>query len=574
MQTVKKDKHSYFKDDMRRTLLLYAIVPVALVTVVCLFLFAGAWLYSLERTNRNDNARITGDIETTITSYMEMTDKLAGQTDILEGTVGTAERVEIFEEIYRISNELDRKAYLYVFDKALLPVISSTRTVPEYLDGTAYANWGIFRILNQNPGELAMKLVEDEVTDTMQLVIGKAMIRAGEIDGYVVFTIDSRQFQKIIAGQDSQTVITDENGWVFINNNYTFLNNLNRFDLGGQSANGNIENEYGRYYISSTAILDNGIHIYSITSLGNQITIFLAIFIILLLVFAMMILAVFISSKRMAVKKTRDFYAIIEAFEKVKEGDLNTYVDISSNDELSVIGKSYNLMLDSLKEQKDRNREMGRLVAVSQSKQLESQFDPHFLFNTLENIRFMCKLDPTTASKMIFNLATLLRYSVSNTQEEVTVKDDVFYTKSYMSILKYRFKDRFHYTIELPDSVLECIIPKLIIQPMIENSIKYGFKEKENLSVEISGHIKDGNLVLICTDDGAGMSAEDLKGLQQIITQSTNTSSHTGLFNIHRRVQLRYGDEYGVQIESELAKGTCVRIVLPAKSEGIGGKVC
>lgn len=568
---MKRDKHSYFKDDMRRTLLLYAIVPVAMVTVVCLFLFAGAWLYSLEKTNRNDNARITGDLETTITSYMEMTDKLAGQTDILKGTVDTVERVEIFEEIYRISNQLDRKAYLYVFDKALLPVISSTSTVPEYLDGTAYANWGIFRILNQNPGKLAMKLVEDEVTDTMQLVIGKAMIRSGEIEGYVVFTIDSKQFQKIIAGQDSQTVITDENGWVFINNNYTFLNNLNRFDLDGQSANGNIENEYGRYYISSTAILDNSIQIYSITSLGNQITIFLAIFIILFLVFAMMILAVFISSKKMAVKKTRDFYAIIEAFEKVKEGDLNTYVDISSNDELSVIGKSYNLMLDSLKEQKDRNREMGRLVAVSQSKQLESQFDPHFLFNTLENIRFMCKLDPASASKMIYNLATLLRYSVSNTQEEVTVKDDVFYTKSYMSILKYRFKDRFHYSIELPPSVLECIIPKLIIQPMIENSIKYGFKGKENLSVEISGHIEDGNLVLICTDDGAGMSASDLKGLQQIVMQNTNTSSHTGLFNIHRRVQLRYGDEYGVQIESDLAKGTCVRIVLPAKSEGVGG---
>lgn len=571
---MKKDKHSYFKDDMRRTLLLYAIVPVALLTVVCLFLFAGAWLYSLEKTNRNDNARVTDDIEKTVTAYIEMTNKFAQQPDILEGKVDTGIRVEIFEEIYHISNELNRKANLYVFDEALLPVISSTRTVPDYLDGTAYANWGVFRILNQNPGGLAMKLVRDEVTDTMQLVIGKAMVRTDEIKGYVVFTIDSKQFQKIIAGQDSQTVITDENGWVFLNNNYTFLNNLNRFDLKGQSANGNIENEYGKYYISSTGILDNSIQIYSITSLGNQITIFLAILIILLLVFSMMILAVFISSKKMAVKKTRDFYAIIEAFEKVKEGDLNTYVDISSNDELSVIGESYNLMLDSLKEQKEKNKEMGRLVAVSQSKQLESQFDPHFLYNTLENIRFMCKLDSASASKMIFNLATLLRYSVSNTQEEVTVKDDVFYTKSYMSILKYRFNDRFHYSIDLPDAVLKCIIPKLIIQPMIENSIKYGFAGKENLSVKISGYIEDGKLVLICTDDGAGMTAEDLKDLLHIIKQNTNASAHSGLYNIHRRVQLRYGDEYGVQIESELGKGTCVRIILPVRSEDPGGPLC
>lgn len=568
---MKRDKHSYFKDDMRRTLLLYAIVPVALLTVVCLFLFAGTWLYSLEKTNRNDNMRVTNDIEKTVTSYIEMTNQLAQQPDLLEEKVDTGTRVKIFEEIYRIANELDRKAYLYVFNKELVPVISSTKTIPEYLDGAAYANWGILRELNQNSGEPAMKIVKDEVTDTMQLVIGKAIMKTGEVEGYVVFTIDSKQFQKIIAEQHSQTVITDENGWVFLNNNYAFLNNLNRFDLKGQSANGSIENEYGKYYISSTTILDNNIRIYSLTPLDNQITTFLAIFIVLLLVFSMMIVAVFISSKTMAVKKTRDLYAIIEAFEKVKEGDLNTYVDISSNDELSVIGKSYNLMLDSLKDQKERNKEMGQLVAVSQSKQLESQFDPHFLFNTLENIRFMCKLEPESASKMIFNLATLLRYSISNTKEEVTLSDDVFYTKNYMSILKYRFKDHFQYSIDLPDPVLRCIIPKLIIQPMIENSIKYGFKGRKDLSVDISGHIEHGNLVLVCTDDGAGMNPEELKELKQIIAQNTNVSSHTGLFNIHRRVQLRYGEEYGIQIESEPGKGTCVRVVLPAKSENSGG---
>ena len=569
---MRNKKHSYYKDDMRRILLLYAIVPVALLTLVCLFLFWGTWRYSLEKNNRNDNTRIAADVETTVAAYIKLAEEFAQQSNILSSDLDVGKRVEIFEKIYKISNELDRKAYLYVFDRNFLPVISSTKTVPEYLDGNYYANWGIFRIMNQAPQDAALKLVADDTTDSEELVIGKAIVNGGEIEGYVIFALDSRQYQKQIADQESQTVITDENGGVFLNNNYSFLNNLNRFALSGQTTTGNIENDYGKYYVTSTSLFNNRIYIYSLSPLSSQTTVFLSIFLILFFVFFMMILAVFISTKKMAAKKTRDLYTIIEAFEKVKKGNLDTYVDISSNDELAVIGESYNVMISSLNEQKDRNKEMGLLVTDSQTKQLESQFDPHFLFNTLENIRFMCKLDPQSASKMIFNLATLLRYSISNTQEEVSVKDDIFYTKNYMSILKYRFNDHFHYKIDLPEELQKCIIPKLIVQPMIENSIKYGFVGKENLSIRISGYIEDGKLVLICTDDGAGIKAEDLTEIRQIMMQNTNMSSHSGLYNIHRRVQLRYGGEYGIHIDSVQGHGTSIKVVLPAKYvESMGG---
>ena len=572
MQAAKKSKHSYYKDDMRRILLLYAIIPVALLSLVFLLLFWGTWRYSLEKNNRNDNQRITADVETTVQSYIDLAQQLAQQGDILQSGLDAGKRVEIFEKIYEISNKLDRKATLYVLDQNLGSVISGTKELPSYLDGDYYANWGIFRIMNENPQEIALKLVEDGTTDTVQLIIGKAMIKEGKIEGYVLFALDSKQYQKQIADQESQTVITDENGGVFLTNNYSFLNNINRFELDGQAANGNIENDYGKYYMTSTSLFNNRISIYSLSSVSNQTAVFLVIFVVLIFVFAMMILAVRISTKRMAVKKTRDLYKIIEAFEKVKTGDLNTYVDISSNDELAVIGESYNLMIDSLKSQIERNKEMGHLVDDSQTKQLESQFDPHFLYNTLENIRFMCKLDPSSASKMIFNLATLLRYSISNKQEEVTVKDDIFYTKNYMSILKYRFNEHFHYEIDLPEELQHCIIPKLIIQPMIENSIKYGFAGKENLSITISGFIEKDKLILSCSDDGAGIPAADLTGIKKVLTQATNTSRHSGLYNIHRRVQLRYGEEYGIQIESEQGHGTRIKVILPVKyTPGAGG---
>ena len=212
MQAAKKSKHSYYKDDMRRILLLYAIIPVALLSLVFLLLFWGTWRYSLEKNNRNDNQRITADVETTVQSYIDLAQQLAQQGDILQSGLDAGKRVEIFEKIYEISNKLDRKATLYVLDQNLGSVISGTKELPSYLDGDYYANWGIFRIMNENPQEIALKLVEDGTTDTVQLIIGKAMIKEGKIEGYVLFALDSKQYQKQIADQESQTVITDENG--------------------------------------------------------------------------------------------------------------------------------------------------------------------------------------------------------------------------------------------------------------------------------------------------------------------------------------------------------------------------
>ncbi|MDF2484817.1 MAG: histidine kinase internal region [Herbinix sp.] len=569
---MKNKKHSYYKEGIRRMLLLYSIIPVALLTLVCLLIFLGIWRYSTESATVKENKIITNEIEQTVNSYIDLIQMMEKQQTIFDGEVDVDQRVEIFEHIYDVANKLDKKANIYVYDQTITPIIMGTKTIPSYLDGRYASNWGIFRIMKQNPTKIAIKLLKDPGEDDMQLVIGKAMVQNNVINGYAMFVIDSRQFQIEIAKLDSQTVITDENGWVFVTNNFKFLDTLERFDLTVEKARSHIESKEGRFFIASSPILDNHINIYSILPLSNQLLIIKYIVIVLLFVFTMMFLFVFISSKGMAAKKTKDLYVIIDSFEKAKEGDLDTHIVINSKDEFETIADAHNQMLDSLKEQIERNKEMGKLVAFSQTKQLESQFNPHFLFNTLENIRFMCKMEPEIASKMVLNLSILLRYSISNTQEEVTVNEDIAYMENYMSILKFRFNQRFQYTIDISPEIEECIIPKLLLQPMIENSIKYGFVGREHLVVEINGYMEDDKLVMICSDDGAGMEPEVLEEMQQVLRCSTNESSHSGLYNINRRLQLKYGDEYGIQIQSEHEIGTTLKIVLPASYvESSGG---
>lgn len=567
----KVKKQSYYKNNIRKIFLLYAIIPVLLITFLCLFMYWGTWNYSFKKSNKKDNLNLSKDIENTIREYMEKAEELANMDDILNCNDNVNKRVQIFEGIYEISNRLDRKAYLYVYDKELNPVISSQMNVPFYLDGNYNSNWGIFRLMNKRPNQTVLKIVTDESKNTQVLLIGKAIKSGDDILGFIVFTLDSKEFQVNIASMDSQTIITDEYGWIYVTNNYSFLDTLSRFTLWNLDKSSYIENAYGRYFITENSILDNRIRIFSLSSLSTQLAVFQFIIFILVVVFTMMIIAVFVSSKKMAIKKTKDIYVIIDAFEKVKSGNLNTYVNITDNDEFKIIAESYNLMLDSLKEQIATNKEMARLVASSQGKQLESQFNPHFLYNTLENIRYMCILDPKSASNMIFNLSTLLRYSISNNREEVTVKEDILHTENYMSILKYRFNQRFTYNINITKEVEGCIIPKLIIQPMIENSIKYGFEGKENLHVDILGFIEDNNLILICKDDGVGMSSEVLEETRNVLSQHRNKSNHSDLYNIHRRVVLKFGEGYGIQIESKLQVGTILKVVLPVNYEECKG---
>ena len=114
---------------------------------------------------------------------------------------------------------------------------------------------------------------------------------------------------------------------------------------------------------------------------------------------------------------------------------------------------------------------------------------------------------------------------------------------------------------------MDCMTPKLVLQPMIENSVRYGFGNREKLSVELKAYIHEENLVMICRDDGAGMTQATLSELSQLLEQKENRSRHSGLYNIHRRIQLLYGHPYGVEIRSTEGHGTTLIITLPARRE-------
>ncbi|MGB4587990.1 MAG: histidine kinase [Clostridiaceae bacterium] len=559
---MERRRHSYFKDDIRKTLLLYAFIPAVLLTFLLLFMFWGYWKIDVERTTKSENNLLTSEVSKTVSSYMDFAEGVAKDESILMNGSSNTIKAKIFNEFYGVSNSLGRTAYLYVLDAEYNPIISGKKSLPYFLDGKSYSNWGIYWTMKKDPKDIAVRVINGD-SNEMELIIGKSIIVDGKIKGYVVITLESSQFLIQLSKLQSQSIMTDANGQVFLTNNYDFLDNLQRFSLHGSEPVGRVSTENSSYHFRSSKILGGKLYIYSIKTISNQVELFTYLGLTIIFVFTLMVVLVLYSTKRMAINKTKDLDKITSAFEMARSGDLETRVNLDSNDEFEAIAESFNVMVESLKVQSERNQEMTERLSISQIKQLQSQFNPHFIYNTLDNIRFMSKFDGESASTMTLNLSTILRYSLDNTQEVVTLNEDIVYTDNYLSIMKYRYNRRFNYDIDIPEEFLDCLIPKLIIQPMIENAVKYGFEKQDELRVYISCKRMDDYLVLICKDNGFGMEEETLKNIRLLLVEEVNESTHSGLYNIHRRIQLRYGKAYGITIESSLNEGTELRVFLP-----------
>lgn len=563
---MKKRKHSYFKDDIRRMLLLYAFLPAMVLTFLLLFMFFFYWNMELKNTVEEENNAMAAKFRQVSKSYEDFMKELSGEEDIFSGSLSPKDRADIYNRFYAISNEMEVAADLYLFLSEEEPLLLGRSNVPYYLEGMSYGNWGIFNMMKARKEDLSVRVME-ESEGNQQLVFGRQVVLNGVPSGYIVIVMDGRQFRILLSEQSSQTVVTDAMGRAYIANNYAFLDNLNRMKLDVPGGSGILETQKEGYYLRGQEILDGEMRVYSMRNINSQMSFFITLSGVLLSVFALIILLVLYSTKKMAASKTEDLYQIIDAFRKAQEGDFTVKAELRSHDEFQTIGDSFNVMLEKLQVQIDRNKEMTERLSATQLRQLRSQFNPHFLYNTLDNIRFMVHFKPEDASAMILSLSNLLRYSLDSQREEVPLATDMEYTENYLKIMKFRFGERLTYEVQMDKDAEAVLIPKLLIQPMIENAIKYGYEGKETLDIRISAYMSHGRMVLVCADNGAGMKKEAEEELRLLLQAETESSSHLGLFNIHRRLKLRYGDDAGIEIFTREYLGTSVSVSVPASSD-------
>lgn len=269
-------------------------------------------------------------------------------------------------------------------------------------------------------------------------------------------------------------------------------------------------------------------------------------------------------SEALARHITRPVSRLDKAIAKVKDGDLSIQVKVKTNDELGRLTESFNQMVKDLKRyledrvqrQKDLNETTLRLY--------QTQLNPHFLYNTLDTIKWSAKIHQIPEIAVLAeNLAVILRKSISS-KPFIQLCEELDTIESYIKIQKIRFAGRFLYETEVPDMLEDCVIPKMILQPLVENAIIHGLDGCANGYICIYAAQKDGILRISVTDDGCGMGQEMLDWMNS--PNPAKRDGHLGLYNVIQILKLYYGEEYGIQAESDTS-GTTVTICLPAKKE-------
>jgi two-component system sensor histidine kinase YesM len=293
------------------------------------------------------------------------------------------------------------------------------------------------------------------------------------------------------------------------------------------------------------------------TVIKNQIYLVL-IFIMILSIILTILWARFFSTR---VKK------IITSMKSVEKGIFNNNIEVKGEDEIDQIARSFNSMCYKL-------NNYINAVYVSHIKQknaelnaLQTQINPHFLFNTLESLRMKAVINnDNEVGDMAYNLSNLFKWVVKNRNTIITVEEELEYLQYYLSLQKDRFGNRLEYILEIDEGILDFEIIKFTLQPLIENAVQHGIEKKvEGGSIIVKGYRTDDNLVFDIIDDGVGIDGETMETLNKEL--SSDYDSHPegiGLKNVHDRIRIIYGDEYGIKIEKP-EHGTIVRIVIPAK---------
>lgn len=264
---------------------------------------------------------------------------------------------------------------------------------------------------------------------------------------------------------------------------------------------------------------------------------------------------------------TNPIFKLKRLMKQAESGDLTVRFNFEHNDEIGELGQSFNHMIariDQLIQMVYVEQENKR---TAEMKSLQEQIKPHFLYNTLDTISWMARdYDAEDIVRLVDALTNMFRIGLSHGKDIITVKEEITHVSNYLYIQKIRYKDKLNYVIHVDESLYAIEVPKLILQPLVENAIYHGVKAKRGGgTITITGVPEGENLVFTVQDNGAGMPQEKVEELNRRMSERSvlDEKKSFGLFYIRERIQLCYGKGYGVHVESTLGEGTRVTITLP-----------
>jgi two-component system sensor histidine kinase YesM len=265
---------------------------------------------------------------------------------------------------------------------------------------------------------------------------------------------------------------------------------------------------------------------------------------------------------------TKPLKSMVRYMRQVQHGNLNVWITTRYEDEIGMLGSHFNRMILRVKELLNEIKATEKRKQLADMRALQSQINPHFIYNTLESIRMLAEInDDPQVAKLTYLLGTQLRYSIVRGEETVTIAQELEHVQHYFDLLSIRFPGKFKMTIDVPEAFRGLPVLKLIFQPIVENAVFHGLERKPGTgTVSIAAWKEREHVIFRVQDDGVGMDGQKLLALNASLRETDAGGSFgIGIHNVNERIRLHYGHGCGLQVHSEPGAGTSVLIKIKEK---------
>ncbi|NLX76053.1 MAG: sensor histidine kinase [Clostridiaceae bacterium] len=305
-----------------------------------------------------------------------------------------------------------------------------------------------------------------------------------------------------------------------------------------------------------------------LNSLQSGMVTNMIVLMVITIVFSLVLLYFLLaSSKKLSRKIVDPIDMICERLEAIGKGSLAVCEPIQADvEEIQILSNGIENMVERLIKLIEKNTEQEKQRRRTEFALMQAQINPHFLYNTLDTLVWLIESgEISEAVKIVASLSNYFRFSLSRGKNVITVEEEEQHIRSYLEIQQMRYQDLMEYEIDIPEEVKKYILPKLTLQPVVENALYHGIKNtRRKGTIRLTGRVENERIILEVTDDGCGMTGERLEEVRASLTD--NKREGFGLRTVHQRIQILFGPEYGLAIESKPDEGTRVIVTIPMKT--------
>lgn len=572
-----------------RTRMLLSNIVVALIPFLMFSIVSGSiFLDHAQKTAEEHSVQLIHQVSNSMDVYVETIEKMVNyiQLELQDTPFFTMETEDasgwdsetayIRSVLENVANSHREVAGIFIATKEDLYVSTGMSRISR--DPFQNERW--YREASENPEEIQLISVVTgrnivtnrsySIDDVFSLAKAVQDPETGEVLGVILLDIRHDIIQSSING-----VTIGEKGFVFVmdqedNIVYTPVNGIvYRVNPKWVKAMEpmSVQIQGGSYQIRSELSPYTGWRTVGVFSMDEVMSSVNTIVYILFTCVIISLVLVVIVSFKFSRTLTNPIFKLKRLMKQAESGDLTVRFNFQHNDEIGELGQSFNHMIariDQLIQMVYVEQENKR---TAEMKSLQEQIKPHFLYNTLDTISWMARdYDAEDIVRLVDALTNMFRIGLSHGKDIITVKEEITHVSNYLYIQKIRYKDKLNYVIHVDESLYAVEVPKLILQPLVENAIYHGVKAKRGGgTITITGVPEGENLVFTVQDDGAGMPQEKVEELNRRMSERSvlDEQKSFGLFYIRERIQLCYGKGYGVHVESTLGEGTRVTITLP-----------